>query len=139
MDLSKIEKWISIYNRAVREWINIQLKDVPELNDSNYYYVLLVFENPGVSQKDLIKGIYREQSIVTKAIKFLIEHGWLRREKNAQDRRKSKIFVTEKGRSNYQFLKGIASGASEFATQGLSENEAMQLQLLIKKATKPIL
>lgn len=139
MDLSKIEMWISIYNRAIREWINIQLKDVPELNDSNYYYVLLVFENPGISQKDLIKGIYREQSIVTKAIKFLIEHGWLRREKNDQDRRKSKIFVTEKGRDNYQFLKGIASGASEFAIQGLSEDEATQLQALIKKATKPIL
>ena len=135
----KIEKWTSVYNRIIREWINSELRGFPELNDSNYYYILLVFEQPGISQKELTEAIFREQSIVTKAINYLIKHDWLRKESDPSDRRRSLIFVTEKGKKSYPIIKDIATRSNVFATEALTAEEAAEMERLLLKAAKPFL
>lgn len=130
----KIEKWASMFNRAIRDWLNRELHDFSDLNDSNYYYILIVVETPGVSQRELIAAIDREQSIVTKAVRHLVASGWLRIERDPSDRRKSAVYGTDKAVSQYPVIKDIATRANYFATQGLTPTEGQELERLLKKA-----
>ena len=134
----KLEKWVSMYNRVIREWINQQLREFPDLTESNYYYILIVAEHPGVSQSELIQYICREQSIVTKAVRNLVQKGWLQIDKNANDRRRTILSPTDKGMAAYPKLRHIAQNANGFATTGLEPDEARELERLLKKALVPL-
>ncbi|MCG4282069.1 MarR family winged helix-turn-helix transcriptional regulator [Lacticaseibacillus saniviri] len=134
----KLEKWVSMYNRVIREWLNRELRDFDDLNESNYYYILIVCEHPGLAQSELIQYIYREQSIVTKAVRYLVSKGWIEMTKDPADRRRSVVSPTQKAHDAYPKLKRIASQANAFATEGLEPDEARQLESLLKKALLPL-
>lgn|GEM_PF-2887416 len=134
----KIEKWTSMYNRVIREWLNHQLKPFPDLTESNYYYILIVVEHPGLSQSELIQYIYREQSIVTKAVRNLVQKGWLQIDKDQNDRRRTVVSATEKGQAAYVKLHQIVQNVNIFATTGLEPEEAQELERLLKKALVPL-
>ncbi|KRM72151.1 MarR family winged helix-turn-helix transcriptional regulator [Lacticaseibacillus brantae] len=134
----RVEKWISMYNREIREWLNQQLRPFPDLTESNYYYILIVTEHPGISQSELIRYIYREQSIVTKAVRNLVQKGWLQVAKDANDHRRTVVSATEQGKALYPQLKAIAQQANVFATTGLEPDEARELERLLKKALLPL-
>lgn len=131
----QIEKWLSIYNREVRSRIATILKPF-DLHESNFYYILIVIENPGVSQKVLTEYMRREQSIVTKAIKPLIREGWLALVKDPADKRQTQIYPTEKSLLVYPELKAAMAVVNQQATSGLSEDERIDLYRLIKKAAE---
>ena len=132
------EKWAAIYNREVRNYINLKLKPF-ELQENNFYYILIIIENPGVSQKVLSEYMRREQSIVTKAIRPLIQHGWLELVKDPADKRQTMIYPTEKSLSAYPALKETLGLINTNITSGLTKVESEEFNRLIQKATEHLL
>lgn len=129
----QVEKLISMYNRSIREYLNTRLKDWP-LNESNFYYILIICEHPGMAQKDLVNGIYRQQSIVTKVVTTLIKTGWVDMRTDQNDKRRRNVFPTEQATAAYAALKQIQTDANAFALSGLDGAEASQLGALLAKA-----
>jgi len=131
----KIEKLLNMSNRVVRNQLNQDLAPYG-LTENNYYYVLLVCEHEGILQNELMRMVYRKQSIVTKALQRLIAEGWLVIASDATDQRRKPLFPTTKSKSAYQALKQVAESANQWIVEGLSENESRQLEQLLTKVVR---
>ncbi|GKT02976.1 MarR family winged helix-turn-helix transcriptional regulator [Furfurilactobacillus sp. WILCCON 0119] len=138
-DMERLGKWIAMYNRTIQNWLATALKDFPELNETNFDYVLIVHDHPGISQKELINEVYREQSIIAKSVKYLVSSGWLRMEKDPNDHRISRLYSTEKGEAANAQLKALALQADQFAVTGLTETETRELQRLVQKGLRTVM
>lgn len=126
------EKNFSIINRAIRQRITQQLQSY-DLNESNFMLVLIICEQPGISQEALNRQIYREHSIITKAVKRLAEHDWVTITADQQDRRKSCLFPTAKAKANYDDLAAIPLAVDHWLATTLSDNEQQALETLLTK------
>lgn len=133
----QMEKLISMYNRAIREYLNTRLKGW-SLNESNFYYVLIICEQPGIAQKNLMSGIYRQQSIVTKVVNTLVANGWADMRVDLDDKRRRNVFPTEKATEAYKELKKIQMDTNSFALTSLTKNEEKQLGTLLTKVIQQI-
>lgn len=129
----KIEKLLNMYNRVVRNRLN-QVLAAYDLTENNYYYVLLVCENEGITQNELMRLVYRKQSIVTKALQRLIADGWVAFASDATDQRRKPIFPTAKSMAIYQELKATTTAVNQWAVTGLDVQEQQQLERLLTKA-----
>lgn len=132
---SSIEKWCSVFNRKIRTEINRRCVKYG-LHEANFFYLIIVDEHPGISQNYMIETIQREQSIVTKHINHLVADGWLKKNVAKDDRRKSELFLTQKGRDVIPVLDRIMDDISRESVAGLTDDEAETLEKLLKKAAK---
>lgn len=133
-----LEKIISIYNRAIREYLNVELRPF-NLSESNFYYVLLVCEQPGISQKTLIKKIFRQQSIITKAVHYLTKEDWLQMVVDPDDKRRRRLYPTAKALAAYPEIKTIQKKSETYALQGFTPEEATLLAKLVNKGIDTLL
>ncbi len=70
---------------------------------------------------------------MTKAVKRLAEHDWVKITANAQDRRKSCLFPTEKAQRHYETLAAIPTTVDQWVATTLSAREQQDLEALLKK------
>lgn len=105
-------------------------------NENNYYYVLIICEHHEITQAELNRIVYRQQSIITKAVQFLEINDWLTVSVDSNDRRRRIIKPTKKAIDNYGALKKIVDDANEYARKGLSDDEFAQLDSLITKVIR---
>lgn len=129
------EKNFSIINRAIRQRITQQLQSY-DLSENNFMLVLLICEQPGLSQEALNRQIYREHSIVTKAVKRLAEHDWVKITADTQDRRKSCLFPTAKAKQHYKALAAIPTTVDQWVATTLSEREQQDLEELLASVAR---
>ncbi|WP_409022182.1 MarR family winged helix-turn-helix transcriptional regulator [Dellaglioa sp. P0083] len=134
-DTHEVEKLTTIYNRMIRLRINDTLKEF-ELSESNFFYVLLVCESPGVSQDELIQNIYRDHSVVTRAISKLIKDGWLEKKMSSADKRRTELYPTAKAINNYQDIFDRITVVNDESISVLSEEEIKQFEHILEKVIK---
>lgn len=131
-DTHEVEKLTTIYNRMIRLRINDTLKEF-DLSESNFFYVLLVCESPGVSQDELIQNIYRDHSVVTRAISKLIKDGWLEKKMSSVDKRRTELYPTAKAINNYQDIFDRITVVNDESISVLSEEEIKQFEHILEK------
>lgn len=131
-DTHEVEKLTTIYNRMIRLRINDTLKEF-KLSESNFFYVLLVCESPGISQDKLIQNIYRDHSVVTRAISKLIKNGWIEKKMSDVDKRQTELYPTAKAINNYQVIFDKVTAVNDESIAVLSEGETEQFKVLLEK------
>lgn len=135
MQIDKFERKVHLYNNLIRSYIRHRLADY-DLNENNYYYVLIICEHHEITQAELNRIVYRQQSIITKAVQFLEKKDWLTVSVDSNDRRRRIIKPTKKAIDNYGALKKIVDDANKYARKGLSDDEFAQLDSLITKVIR---
>ena len=133
--VNQLEKMISIYNRMIREYLNRELRPY-NLSESNFYYVLFICDQPGISQKQLLHQLFRQQSIVTKAVNYLIKNDWIEMVIDPNDKRQRLLYPTEHAKTVYPAIKKIAMAGSDYAQTGLTPTETETLNYVVEKAVK---
>lgn len=133
MKIDKFERKVHLYNNLIRSYIRHRLVNY-DLNENNYYYVLIICERHAMTQTELNQIVYRQQSIITKAVQFLEKNDWLTVSIDENDRRRRIIRPTKKAINNYDALKQIVDDATDYARKGLNDDEFAQLDSLITKA-----
>lgn len=97
---NSIHKWLIIAGRQVSQRLDQQLALIG-LSASNYFYILKIHDNPGLTQKMLGEREFIDASNVTRAVKQLISQGLIERRPNLQDKRAYQLALTEKGTAIY--------------------------------------
>lgn len=64
---------------------------------ANYVTMHLIYEQPGITQTALAVLNDKDRNVITKLIDKLEEKGYVRREKNSQDRRSYSLYITDEG------------------------------------------
>ena len=77
----------------------------------------------GINQESIRRLFHLDKGTVAKTIKPLIREGYIRREKNPNDKRSYQIFLTDKGRSIMPTIKQSIRSWTEILTAGFTDEE----------------
>jgi DNA-binding MarR family transcriptional regulator len=92
-----------------------------------------LYENDGLSIKELAESIRRTQPTVTVLVNKLEQFGYVERAKQEEDARITSIMLTEKGRALEPVFREVSDALNETIYGGLTESESIQLEALLEK------
>jgi len=94
-----------------------------EITYSEYVLLLCLFDCEGASQEELSRVLQTDKSAVARTLKLLEQKGFIRREKDAQDRRIKRIRLTEYGRMQHPFLMAVMNSWVNYLIDTLSPQD----------------
>ena len=94
-----------------------------EITYSEYVLLLRLFDCEGASREELSRVLQTDKSAVARTLKLLEQKGFIRREKDAQDRRIKRIRLTEYGRMQHPFLMAVMNSWVNYLIDTLSPQD----------------
>lgn len=132
-----IGKEINELARDIRKIFNYHL-DGYCLGGGQFKILYEVFINPGISQDRLSKKRNLDKTTIAKAIKKLIDNGYIERKKDETDKRVYCLLCTEKAIKLIPEIKRVIKLENEVVTEGFSQREIDIFREMIKKISKNI-
>jgi len=87
----------------------------------------------GISQERIGKFFHLDKGTIAKAIRPLINAGYVTRKTNPQDRRAYQIFLTRKGRNIIPDLKRTVTGWADILMAGFEDEEKKMAHRLLSR------
>jgi len=93
----------------------------------------LIKKGDGITQKEICERLYVSKSTTSKIIKRLVEKGYLRKEKDLDDKRASRIFLTDKKDKIEGLIKEIDQKAENKMLEGFDTEERKELRFYLER------
>ena len=106
------------------------------LNGYQGTYILQICRQPGISQDALADAIYVHKSNVTRQLNLLEEHGFIRREISASDRRVTEVYPTDKAWEILPQVRQTLEEWNTYLTEDLSENEKAVFHEMLERVAQ---
>ena len=135
--MAEILRDIGMIARALDSISNIEFKEV-DLTRGQYLYLVRICENPGIIQEKLAEMIKVDRTTTARAIKKLESNGMIERLEDKENKKIKKLYPTKKGAEIYPFIIRENNYSNAVALNGLSDEEAKQLEYLLKKVYKNV-
>lgn len=135
--MAEILRDIGMIARALDSISNIEFKEV-DLTRGQYLYLVRICENPGIIQEKLAEMIKVDRTTTARAIKKLESNRMIERLEDKENKKIKKLYPTKKGAEIYPFIIRENNYSNAVALNGLSDEEAKQLEYLLKKVCKNI-
>ncbi|MES2515766.1 MAG: MarR family transcriptional regulator [Bacteroidota bacterium] len=111
-----IEKAIKSYRQfAQRELKNAGLS----ITVDQWLTLNCLFENPDISQKDLAETIFKDNASITRIIDLLVKAKYLKKMVHKDDKRKSKLTITELGHETIKAASTVVHSYRNSALKGI--------------------
>jgi MarR family transcriptional regulator for hemolysin len=123
--------------RTYRQYAQRQLRNAGYLITIDQWLVIkTLLENPNIKQQELGEKIFKDNASVTRIIELLVKAKYLKRKNNAEDRRRTELEVTEKGKETIADVHKIVLRNRSVALEGISKNELEIVKRVLIKITK---
>ena len=120
-------------NRAIQR--NLQARIQPHgATLGAWYFLRVLWERDGLTQRELAQRTGMQEPTAVIALRGMETAGWIRREPDAQDRRKVAIHLTQAGIALREKLLPEAHGVLEEAMDGMTTEERATLLALLRRA-----
>lgn len=119
-------------------YINKYIKNETEILPSQYYMLLFLYYEMGITQSDIAKACFMDRSGVSRAFKEFEEKGLIIREIDETNKRAYKITLTEKGISTAEFLIQKEKEWDDMICEELDISRKDLLELLSKISLKSL-
>ena len=103
--------WIHNISKNQMKYLNSQIKDLNLGHEMRF--IMGIYDNPGMSQDDLVNMFGQSKANVAKALKKLEDQGYIQREINPENRRKYMLMTTSKGNELVPKLRKISKDWEE--------------------------
>lgn len=103
------------------------------VGSGQFMFLLELYKEDGRSQEELSEILSIDKGTTARAIKKLEEDGFLFRERDENDKRAYKIYLTDKGNSVKQPILEAIKSWEDIITYKLSNEERAILDLLLNK------
>jgi DNA-binding MarR family transcriptional regulator len=104
-----------------------------DITASQYTYILVICENPGVSQEQISEMLKIDKGSVARTIKQFAKEEYITRMVSQEDRRQYCIYPTEKAREIYTKIQGLAVQSESRLVQNFTDIEREILKNLLDK------
>lgn len=94
-----------------------------ELKSVHHTFILTVAKEPGLSQDQIAERVCMDKSGVARALNYLEERGYVRREVSKQDKRVLQVYPTEQLEAVLPHIKTISRNWNEALTAEFTEEE----------------
>ena len=88
----------------------------------------LIKKGDGVTQKEICERLHVSKSTTSKIIKSLVEKGYLRKEKDPDDKRASRIYLTDRKEEIEDLIREIDEKAEKEMLEGFDKEEKKELR-----------
>jgi DNA-binding MarR family transcriptional regulator len=122
MEKESFGRYISVIYRYLQIVLNYQLKSYG-IGSGQYIFISTIYQNQGVSQKELSNLIKIDKATTAKALKKLEENGYVYRIKDEEDRRYHKLYLTQKGIEFIPTLRNIQDDLTNMLSIGMEQSE----------------
>ena len=122
---------ILFYNmdKAIRTYRNYAQKRLRDhgykITIDQWLIIKAILENPGIMQQELAEIVFKDNASVTRIIEILVKSGYLQREINPKDRRKTILKVTAEGKLIIEKVQVLVLENRQIALGGI-ENSTLQ-------------
>ena len=130
--MAKFMKNINLVSRSAEVFREERLKDCG-IRGCQSKYVLVIAQNPGVSQEDISRMLFVNKSNVARQIGFLETAGFVKKVGNDKDRRAVHLYPTEKLLGAIPRVKEVLAEWRALVTEGFTEEEKAELARLSEK------
>ena len=92
-----------------------------------------IAKNKGITQKDLSSRLLIDKATTAKAVKKLLDLGYIRMELDQEDKRCHRLYLTEKGESILPETNAIMKEITEILGKGMDKSEVERTFLSLEK------
>lgn len=128
-----VGRWIHLINKQIKLQMNEKLKTLGLGSGMFNVFFELMHNEEGIRQEELARRLQVDKGTITRAVTKLEGDGLLLREKDLEDKRAWRLFITEKGRDLKPQLAPIMMSMMETLVTGLSIEEQELLGNLLEK------
>lgn len=100
------------------------------------FFLLRIYEHPGVSMYDLARLGQYDKGTVTRAAQKLEELGYVRSEPDERDKRVRRLYPTERAVSVVREVYAARERWNALLTRGMSHREAGEARVLLERIAK---
>lgn len=133
-----VGKLTAAIHRNVQILLNHKLKGI-SIRSGQYDFFYVISRYEGITQKVLSEWLYISKSTTAKAVKNLIDNGYVRKEKDLEDNRFDRLYLTDKGKEISAQMQQTFMDVVEITTKNLSPLEIKQTKELLKKILNNVL
>lgn len=120
-----------LLKRELRETLKIT-----DVSPGQWFFLRALWKEDGLTQKELGAGADLTESTTVVALKGMEKSKLIYRVRDAGDRRKVRIYLTETGRGVRENLQQLAWKINERATVGISPKDMRKFYLVMKQITE---
>ena len=132
--------WVNRLSFVVRRELGDRFKaHGHNVGAEEWAVLLLLWQEEGIAPSEIAERTVRDRTTITRFLDGMEKKDLLKREQDPKDRRRSRVLLTENGRSLEVPLTAIARELIGEAQDGLSADETKQLVGLLQKMTKNLL
>lgn len=105
-------------DRAYTKLIEIEFGRHIDLTYSQWAFIRVLAHEDGLSQRELANRLGLMENTTLIALNLMERHGWLRRERDKMDKRRLRVYLTDKGRA-IERLRPVVREANLAAVAGM--------------------
>ncbi len=125
-----IEQTIKEYRKFAQKKIKELLTD---LSLDQAMVLIIISENPKLLQIEVAELIFKDYASLTRMIDLMVKNGYLKRQVNKEDRRRSHLKILAKGQKAVKQLQPLILANRKTALTGLLEKDINILDKHLKK------
>ena len=126
MDYLDIAHCFGVIRRRSQAFV-VEACEKLHLTYSEYALLLKLYDAEGCSQDDMAGMLYLDKAVVTRVIKTLEGKGFIYREQDDKDRRMKRLYVTEFGKTQEEFIKNIIKRLVDYMASQMPVYELQSL------------
>lgn len=123
---------ISCLYRYTQIYIGKELEN-HTIGSGQFSFLAALGRSEGMSQEELANLFHVDKATSARAIRKLLEEGYVTRERDPADKRKYRILLTEKGKNMHPILKRISAEWTETLLSGFAQDEKECIAPLLEK------
>lgn len=131
MDKSILRNIGSIY-RATNSFTDYIVKQI-NLEKGQYQFLVRIKENPNANQELISSLLQVDKATTTKAIRKLIDKGYVEKTKSIKDKRNFELQLTVLGSETCEFLEKEENFCVQYALNSFTKEEQDNLTVLLDK------
>lgn len=133
----KVLRFVGTLSRCINSKADFKYKQF-NLKKGQYMFLTRVCENPGINFVNLSNMLKVDKTTTTKAVKKLIDIGYLNKQQDESDKREYKLTATKKALEIYEFIIEEESKQLKTCFKDFSEEEKQMATKLIKRMSENI-
>ncbi|MBE6055873.1 MarR family transcriptional regulator [Clostridium sp.] len=126
-----LNKYIAMIDRASQGYLDEALKKY-KLSSGTYPFILALYDNEGINQNALSEYVKVDKALSARAIKKLIELGYVEKIINSKDARAYKLYLTEKANDVVPEVREALDAWLHIIANGLTEEEKETAECLLQ-------
>lgn len=136
MNHRKIVSFASKLTDKANKFIISELKKngLSDIAPSHGDILSILFDGKSYEMGEIAKRIHKTNATVSVLVEKLLKNGYINKTKCEEDARITRISLTEKGFALKPIVDAISIDLNKHVSNGLSESEALLLEILLEKS-----